>query len=175
MWPDAEVDEASLLVDADLFVGRDLADPFGLVFLADRFEEGDRLVARPYLARDLLVALDDLAHARLELRQILGGERRVTGEIVIEAGLGRRAERDLDVGIELLRRLSENMRRIVAQHLERLGHIAGDDGDPGVPLDRRGEILELAVDADHHGGLGEAGADRGGDLAAGHRSRRKWG
>src|SRR5260370_10169703 len=135
MRPDAESDEVALVVDADLFVGRDLADPFGLVFLTDRFEEGDRLVARPYLARDLLVALDDLAHARLELRQILGGERRVTGEIVIEAGLGRRAERDLDVGIELLRRLGENIRRIVAHHLDRLGPIAADDRGSGVPPD----------------------------------------
>src|SRR5258708_33266094 len=123
MRPDAEVDEAALLVDADLFVGRDLADPFGLVFLTDRFEEGDRLVARPYLARDLLVALDDLAHARLELRQILGGERRGAGEVVREAGLGRRAERDLGDGIALLPRLGRNMPRSAAQNVERIRHI----------------------------------------------------
>src|SRR5262249_2013101 len=58
-----EVDELALLVDGDLLVLGDLLDPLGLVLLADRLEEAHGLVARPDLARDRLVAIDNLVHA----------------------------------------------------------------------------------------------------------------
>ena len=119
MRPDAEVDEIALAVEADLLVRRDLGDPFGLVALADAIEEGDRLVALPDLAGDRLVALDDVAHPRLDLLEVLGGERRVAGEVVIEAGLGRRAEGDLGLRIQFLDRLGHHMGGVVAQDFER--------------------------------------------------------
>jgi len=43
MRPDAQVDEIALPIEADLLLGRDLADVFGLVALADVVEEGDAL------------------------------------------------------------------------------------------------------------------------------------
>ena len=61
----------------------------------------------------------------------------VAREIVIEAGLGRRAEGHLGLGIELLHRLGHDMGGVVADDLERFGRVAGDDGDLGVALDRR--------------------------------------
>src|SRR6266542_673405 len=47
MRPDAQIDEIPLAIEADLLLGRDLADIFGLVALAEAVEKGDRLVALP--------------------------------------------------------------------------------------------------------------------------------
>src|SRR5207237_5436720 len=99
MRPDAQVEEIPLAIEADLLLGRDLADIFGLVALADAVEEGDRLVAVPYLAGDRLVAVHDVAHAFLDAREVLRGERRRLGEVVVEAGLGRGTEGDQGVGL----------------------------------------------------------------------------
>src|SRR5437762_4137600 len=98
MRPRAQIDEIALAVDADLLGGRNLADIFGLVALADAGEERDRPVAVPDLAGNLLVAADDLMHPLLDPGQVFRGERGVACEIVVEAGFGRRAEGHLAVG-----------------------------------------------------------------------------
>src|SRR5262249_22320900 len=105
MRPDTEIDEIALAIEADLLLRRNLADIFGLVALADAVEEGYRPVAAPHLARDRFVAAHDVAHALLDAREVVGRERRCAREIVIKAGVGRRAEGDLRFGIELLDRL----------------------------------------------------------------------
>ena len=160
MRPDAQIDEIALAVEADLLACRDLADIFGLVALADAGEEGDRGVALPDLAGDLLVAADDLAHPLLDLLEVFRGERLVAGEIVIEAGLGRGAEGDLGLGIKLLDRLGHHVGGVVAQDLEPLGRFAGDDCDRGVMVDHGGEVARPAVDLDGDRRLGEPGSDR---------------
>jgi hypothetical protein len=108
-------------------------------------------------------------HALLDALEILGREWRVAREIVIEAGLRRRAERHLRLGIEFLHRLGHDMCRVMPQDLERLGRVARQDGDAGVAANRRREVLRLAIDLDGERRLGEAGADRLRDLGAGHR------
>ena len=130
----------------------------------------DRRVAVPDLAGDLLVAPHDLAHPRLDLGEILGGERLGAREIVIEPGLGRRPEGDLGLGIELLDRLGHHMGRVVAQDLEPFRHVAGDDRDRGVTVDHGREIARPAVDPDRDRRLGEPRPDRGGDFGAGDRT-----
>src|SRR5690349_5256342 len=62
MRPGTEIDEIALAIKADCLVLRDFVDPFGLIFLAELGEELDRAIALPFLARDLLVAIDDLMH-----------------------------------------------------------------------------------------------------------------
>ena len=89
----------------------------------------------------------------------------VAREIVIEAGLGRRAERDLRLGIQLLDRLGHHMRRVMAQDLDPLRRVARDDRDGGVMVDHGREIARAAVDLDRDRRLGETGADRGRDSA----------
>src|SRR5690606_14482335 len=91
----AQVDEVALPVQADRLIARDAGDDLGLVVLADAAKELDRAIAIPDLAHDRLVALDDLAHALLDALEILRRERLVAGEIVVEAVLDRRADRDL--------------------------------------------------------------------------------
>ena len=96
-------------------------------------EPARRLVARPDLAGDRLVAVDDLASScALDLGEIVGRERLVAHEVVIEAVLDRRAEGDLGAGIELLHRLGQHMGAVVAQQLQRVRVRAGDDLDLGV-------------------------------------------
>src|SRR5436309_6132841 len=147
MRADTEIDKIALPVEADVLTFRDLADILGLVPLADAVEERDCGVAVPYLARDLLVAAHDLAHARFDPFEIFGRERLGTREIVVEPGLGRRPESDLGIGIQFLDRLRHDMGRIVAQNLKPFGHFPSDDCYCGVTVDHGREIARPAVDA----------------------------
>ena len=94
----------------------------------------------------------------------------VAREVVIEAVLDRRADGHLRAGKKLLHRHGEHMRRVVADQLQRLGVLLGDDADLGVVLDGPEQVPLLAVDFEDQGRLGEARPDGGRDLGA--RSRR---
>src|SRR3546814_8294115 len=94
----------------------------GLEGLAMLLEVAHRLVAGPDLAGDLLVAVDDLAHAGFDLIEIRRGERLVPGEVVIEAVLDRRAEGDLGAGIKLLHRLRSEEHTSELQSLMRISY-----------------------------------------------------
>ncbi len=165
----AHVEPVALLVDRDLLVLGQFVGPLGLEALAMLQEVVLDPGAVPDLARDRQVAVDDLGHALLDLGEVLGRERLLAHEVVVEAVLRRRAERDLRAGIELLDRLGQHMRRIVAQEFQGLGVARRHDADLGVVIDDVGEVGQLAVDAQRQRRLGEAGADRGGDLGAAHR------
>ena len=55
----------------------------------------------------------------------------------------------------------------MTQHVERVCFLfVGDDGNVCVMADGAVEIPQIAVNADHHGRLGETGTDRGGDFHA---------
>src|SRR5260221_7294354 len=110
MRPGAEIDETALAIEADRLVARDLVDPLRLVFLADRVEERDGTVALPFLARDRLVAVDNLMHALLHLLEGLRREGLVARGIVIEAGLGGRPEGAPRLRVKLLCRPSHDTR-----------------------------------------------------------------
>jgi hypothetical protein len=90
-----------------------------LYFSPMAFEAGDGLVARQDLAADLLVAIDDLGHPLLDLREVVRREGLVAGEVVIEAVLDGRADRDLRPGEQLLHRLGHHVAGVVAQGVER--------------------------------------------------------
>ena len=141
----------------------------GLVVLADVREVPDRVVAVPHLAHDRLVAGDDLAHLGFDLLEIVGRERLVAREVVVEAVFDGRTDGDLRAGIERLHRLGHDMRRIVADQLQHLVRLAGDDLDRRVVLDHCRDIADLAVDLDRDRGLGQPRPDRGGDVRARHR------
>src|SRR5204862_7443418 len=94
MRPDAQIDEIALAIEADFLTRRDLADIFGFVPLADAVEKGDGLVALPDLASDPLVAADDLPHPLFDASQVFRRERLGAGNVVVEAGLGRRPAGD---------------------------------------------------------------------------------
>ena len=66
-------------------------------------------------------------HALLDRREVLGRERPLVGEIVVEAVLDHRADRDLRVGKQLLHRVGQQVRGRVADDVEALGVLVGDD------------------------------------------------
>jgi hypothetical protein len=162
----AEIDEFALPVQRDGLTAGDTFDDLRLVRLALLAEKTHRLVPIPDLANDGLVPAHDLAHACLDALQILGRERVLAGEVVVEAVLDGGTDGDLGVRIQLLHGLGHDVGGVVAQKLEPVGLGGGDDGNLGVVVDERAEILEFAVDAHGEGILGEALADVGGDVRA---------
>jgi hypothetical protein len=163
----AEVEPVALLVDLDLLVFRNGVDELDLEQLALVAEDFLRLLARPHLLGERLVAPDDLAHALLDRRKVFRRERLVAEEVVIEAVLDHRADRDLGAGPQRLDGLGEHMRGIVADQLERARIVAIDELDPGVARDRVGEIGEGAVERHRDGALGKRRRDRLGDGKSG--------
>ena len=166
----AQIDPLALAVQGDGLVARDSFDDLGLVLLAPFPEEPHRLVAIPHLARDGLVAVDDLAHALLHALQVLGREGLLAGEVVVEPVLDGRSDGDLRLRPQLLDRLGEDVGRVVAQQLQRLLGIAGHDGHRRVGLEGGGEVAHRAVDLDRERGPGQARADAGGDVGSRHRT-----
>ena len=169
MRAEAHVEPVALLVDRDDLVLGQLVGPLGFELLAVLDEVVLDLGAVPHRPLDRQIAVDDLAHPLLDLGEILGREGLLADEVVIEAVLRRGTERDLRSGVELLHRLGQHVRRVVAQQLERVRVARCHDADLGVAIDHMGEVDHLAVDTKCQGSLGEAGTDRGGDLCAAHR------
>ncbi len=119
--------------------------------------------AVPHLAADLLVAVDDLAHALLDRRQVVQRERLVAGEVVVEAVLDVGADGHLRAGEQLLHRLGQHVGGVVADGVEGLGRLARDDLDRPAVRQRAVEVEQLAVELDQQGFLLQRGGDRGGD------------
>ena len=169
-----------VLVDADRAVAGDLARV--LVVGGARADVADdllleRLVREQLqaavevvlLAHERLVLGHDLAHPRLDALEVRLGEVLAVGqlEVVVEAVGDRGADRVLRPREQVEDRLGHQVRGRVPQHLPARVRVRGDDRDARVVLDRPGEIDLLPVDRGRDRGLGEALADRRGDVAGG--------
>jgi hypothetical protein len=139
--------------------------------LAQALEARPRPLAAHLLAGEPLVGLDDLGHAGLDPGQILGRERLVPVEVVIEAVLDRRADRDLGAGEQVLHRLGHDVRAVVPDHRQRLGVLGADQADLRVVRDRPVEVPQSTVDLDDEGTLGKALGDHPRHLHPGHAAR----
>ncbi len=169
----AEVLEVAVLVERDgldAFVGDQVLDQLDLEALVFGAEVVERLGDRDVAAAEVLVGVDVLPHLRFDLRQVVLGDRHPVGEleVVVEAGLDRRADRHLGAGVELGHRLGHHVGGVVADQLEPLGVALGDDRHlrPGLGQ-RRVEVLQLAVDLDRQRGLRQPRADRHRGVGAG--------
>ncbi len=89
----------------------------------------DRLVARHHAPVHRQILRRDLRHALLDRGEVLGRERPLVGEIVVEAVLDHRADGDLGVGEQFLHRVRQQVRGRVADDLEPLRIPVGDDAD----------------------------------------------
>ena len=161
----AEVLEGAVAVERDgldAFVGDQVFDQLDLVALVLGLEDLDRLGDRDVAARELLLGGDVGAHRLLDRLQVGLGDLDLGREleVVVEAVLDRRADRHLGPGVELLHRLGHHVGGVVADQVERLGVAVGEDPDLGAVGERRGEVAQLAVDADRQRRLGEARPDR---------------
>ncbi len=157
----AEVGEVALRVERDVALGG--VDQLDLVRLVLGLEAGPRVVARDRLARPL-APLGDLApDLLLDAREIGVADRLRELEVVVEAVLDRRADRDLHAGVEPPHSLGQEMGRRVPQDGERVGvaRVARrQDLDALAVRERRAQVAHGPVRADEHGLLGEPRADR---------------
>ncbi len=167
----AQVGERAVRVERDrldALVLDEVLDELDLVRLVLGAEALERLVDGDVLAHERLVGLDVLAHLLLDALEVRIADRHAVGEleVVVEAVLDRRADRDPHAGIELHHRGREHVRGVVADDVERL--VTGRRDDAELPLaQRRGEVADLPVLLDRQRGAGEPGADRGGGIGAG--------
>ena len=132
----AEVLEGAVAVERDgldAFVADEVLDQLDLEALVLAAEDLDRLGDRHVAALELLVGGDVLAHRLLDLRQVVFGDLCIGREleVVVEAGLDRRADRHLGPRVELDHRLGHHVGGVVADQLQRLGVAVGEDRDLG--------------------------------------------
>ncbi len=133
----------------------------------------DCFLARPDFTPRRQILFDDLVHPRFDLGEIVGLERGVAREIVIEAGIDGRADGDLGSRIEVLHRHGEDMRRVMADHLEGFRVLAGDDPKARVGLDGTENVPFLAIYLDGQGCLGQARTDGGSHVGTRHAARER--
>ena len=111
-------------------------DQLDLVGLVGELVEG--LGVGDRASGELLALLDDLAHPGLDLDQVLGDERGLDVEVVVEAVLDRRADAELRVGEEVLHGLGEHVGGRVAQDVAAVGGVDGHALDQRRPRPARG-------------------------------------
>ena len=163
----AEVGPLALAIELQLLIGGNGVDQLDLERFALLFEQALRVLARDGPLQERLVAGDDLAHPLFDRGEILGRERLVAEEVVVEAVLDHRPNGDLRSWPKRLHGFGENMRRIVADQFERARIIARYELERSVAIDRISEVGKLAI-ADHrHGALGKRRRNGFGDFEAG--------
>lgn len=145
-------------------------DQAQLVLLTALGEHLDHLGARGDLLDHVVVLRDQFLHALLDRRHVFGREWALAVDVVVEAFGNHRADHHLDVRVQLLDRMADQVGAGVADDLHAFGVLGGDDAQAGVMFDEVAGVDQLAVDLAGDGGLGQAGADRLGDLHDGHGS-----
>ncbi len=130
-------------------VGRAALEPDELQLVRLVRELRPRLVLGHDPATEGLALLDDPGHRLVERLEVLRRERRLDVEVVVEAVRDRRADAQLRVRVHLLDRLGQHVRGRVPQHREPVRRVDGHALDHVAVRDRRVEVLEDAVDADH--------------------------
>ena len=93
-------------------------------------------------AGELLALLDDLPHPGLDLLEVLGHERGLDVEVVVEAVLDRRADAEPGVREHLLHGLRHHVRGRVAQDVAAVGGVDGHALDLVAVLELVGEVAE---------------------------------
>ena len=140
----------------------EVLDQLDLVVLALGAEALQGGVDGDVLAREGLVGGDVLAHLRLDGLEVGVGDGRALGEleVVVEAVLDRRPDRDLHARIELHRGGGEHVGGVVADDVERvLTGAVGDDLQRLAVDQRAREVAHLAVLADGQRGAGQPRPD----------------
>ena len=175
----AEVDEAGRVLveahDARLGDGGRVVDGAldDLPLVAVVAEDGEPLRHRALPADERLALGDDLPHAGLDAREVVGGERAAVGqlEVVVEAVLDRRADAEGGAGPQVEHRLGHDVRGRVADRVEAALALRGDDGDGGPVGQGVAQVALDAVDVDDDRRLGQPGTDGAGQIRARSRLR----
>jgi hypothetical protein len=110
------------------------------------------------------ILLGQFGHFFLDRGQIVRRERALVREIVKEAVLDHRTDRHLRVGEQRLHRVRQQVRGRMANHVEAVGILVGDDGQLRIGVNQVAGIHQFAVDPAGKRRLGQPGADAGCDL-----------
>src|SRR4051794_9661399 len=157
----AEIGEVTLRVERDVALGR--VDELDLERLVLGREPRLRVVARDLLARPLASFLDLALHLGFDRLEVLFANRLREEEVVVEAVLDRRADRDLHAGMQTAHRLGEEVRARVAQDVERIGILRvarRQELDRLAVAQRQPQIVNSTVRAHEDRLLGELRPDR---------------
>ena len=109
MGAGAQVGKLALLIEGDMGVLRQVLDQLHLVGLLLLLHEPDGLRPGQLKALQFELLLADLAHLRLQRRQILLGKGLFHIKIVIEAGFDGGADGQLDLRMQALHGLRQHM------------------------------------------------------------------
>ena len=165
----AQVDELALAVEAHFLVGGQLADDFGLEFLAFLQEKRHGFIAIPDFTPNFLIAAHNVLHALFNGFQVIRCERGVPVEVIIEAVGNGRANGHLGIREQLLYGFGHDMGGIVANQLQGLVGLPCDDFHRGAVVDGQIDVDQVAVGFGGQGLFGEFFADTSGDLEGGGR------
>ena len=146
--PLAEVDERAVLVDrhrrhrraVGLRLRGEVVEDLDLERLVALGEEGPALVRRQLAADERVVGGDALRHPRLDRGEVVGLERPVELEVVVEAVLDGRPDAELGPGEEVEDGLGHDVGGRVAHRVERVAG-AGVEQLLGRAALGRGEVL----------------------------------
>ena len=140
----AQVDEVVLAVDGDAGVGGDGVEQLQLVGLVLFLEDGAGLVAAHNLALQSGGFLDDGFHLLLDGVEVLAVERTEV-EVIEETLVGRRADGQLGLGVEVLHGLGHDMCGGVAQDGQRLGSLLVEQLNLAILVHDISQIHNIAV------------------------------
>ena len=155
----AEIGELALRIERDVALGG--VDELDLVRVVG--EELARFVARDLTALPAAAFLQLTPDLLLDPLEILLPDRLGEVEVVVEAVLDRRADRELHARIEMRDGLGQQMRRRVAQHGQRVGvaRVARrQELDRITVVQWEAQVLHASVGANQNCLLGELRPDR---------------
>ncbi len=162
--PPAQVHEGAVGVGGDdLVAPLEVVQPLQLERIVG--EADACLRQRHLLALEGELLRHHLPHLGLERLEILGGERALHLEIVVEPLLDGGAEADLGLGAQAAHGRGEDVRPGVAQHGEGARILVGDDHEGPRRPQGGDQVLHLAIHRHRHGGLQQPGADGAHDVA----------
>ena len=160
----AEIEPVALEIDLQILAGRNGIHQLDLEHLALPLEHFACAIALPDLLGEGRIADNDLPHLRLDGGEVLGRERLVAEEVVVEAVLDDRADRHLRAREKLLHRFGKHVRAVVADQFERCRVVPCHDCDRRVTREPVGKIGEHTIDLHRHRFFGQRLGDRGCDF-----------
>src|SRR6185437_540228 len=172
----AEVDKFSGGVKGNHRLDGFFFHQFALKFLLRFAIEVERLGLRNQFALVGNIFRGQLVHLALDFCEVLGSERLLAHKFVKESGVNRRADAEFYIRVKFENGRSEQMSSRVAEYLNRVRVLGGEDRQFRVMFQRPREIDQVAVDARDESFLRQARRDLAGNLRGGgalrHLARR---
>ena len=136
----------ALPINRNRLLGRNGFNNLSLIGLANLAKMRHRVIAVPFLADNILIAVNDFLHALFNRLKVIKAERRLAGKIIIKAVFNHRPNGHLRARKKLLHGLGQNMRAIMAHQFHALRIGGGHHRHFGIAIDRHGQIGQRAID-----------------------------